>query len=72
MIDGVYYRIIVLLNSEHFFATNTSDYQYTNQEIRELKTVFAEKFPASEGYTITIDSIRTTPNNDSLVGTVPN
>lgn len=72
MINGVYYKITVTLNGEHFFATDTSDYQYTNNQIRDLRTVFIEKFPASEGYIITISSIRATPNIDSLVGTVPN
>ena len=72
MIDGVYYRIEVLLDDEHLFYTNTSEIQYTNQQIRELRTLFAEKFPAIENYSIVITSIRATPNNDSLVGVVPN
>lgn len=72
MINGVYYRVIVLKDDVHFFATNTSDFQYTNQQIRDIRTTFAEKFPETEGYTITIDSIRATPNIDSLVGNVPN
>lgn len=72
MINGVYYQITVSLNNVHLFATNTSDFQYTNQQIRELKTILAEKFPESEGYSIVITSIRATPNVDSLVGTVPN
>lgn len=72
MINGVYYKITVTLNDVHLFATDTSDYQYTNTQIRELKTIFAAKFPESEGYAITITSIRATPNVDSLVGTVPN
>ena len=72
MINGVYYKIIVTLDDVHLFATDTSDYQYTNAQIRELKTIFAGKFPESEGYAITITSIRATPNVDSLVGTVPN
>lgn len=72
MINGVYYRVIVLKDDVHFFATNTSDFQYTNLQIRDIKTTFAEKFPATEGYTITIDSIRATPNVDSLTGVVPN
>jgi len=72
MIDGVYYRIEVLLNDEHLFYTNTSEIQYTNLQIRELRTLFVEKFPADENYSIIITSIRATPNNDSLVGTVPN
>ncbi len=72
MINGVYYKIIVTKDDLHFFATDTSDFQYTNTQIRELRTVFAEKFPESEGYSITITSIRATPNIDSLTGTVPN
>jgi hypothetical protein len=72
MINGNYYQITVLLNDVHLFATNTSDYQYTNTQIRELRTLFAAKFPETEGYTITITSIRATPNNDSLTGTVIN
>jgi hypothetical protein len=72
MIDGVYYRIEVLLDDEHLFYTNTSEIQYTNLQIRELRTLFAEKFPATENYSIVITSIRATPNNDSLVGVVPN
>ena len=72
MITGVYYQIVVTVDDEHLFATDIGDNQYTNQQIRELRTLFAEKFPATEGYAITIISIRSTPNNDSLVGTVPN
>lgn len=72
MINGVYYQITVSLNNVHLFATNTSDFQYTNQQIRELKTIFAEKFPESEGYSIVITAIRATASNDSLTGTVIN
>jgi hypothetical protein len=72
MINGVYYQITVTKDDVHFFSTNTSDYQYTNTQIRELRTIFATKFPESEGYAIEITSIRATPNTDSLVGIVPN
>lgn len=72
MIDGVYYKITVTLNDVHFFSTNTSDIQYTNAQIRAMRTTFAVKFPETEGYAIEITSIRATPNIDSLTGTVPN
>jgi hypothetical protein len=72
MINGVYYKITVTKDDVHFFSTDTSDYQYTNTQIRELRTVFITKFPESEGYAIEITSIRATPNVDSLTGTVPN
>lgn len=72
MINGVYYQIEVLLNNEHLFATNTSDYQYTNQQIRDLRALFIEKFPESESYSIVITAIRATASNDSLTGTVIN
>lgn len=72
MIDGVYYKITVLLNDVHFFSTNTSDIQYTNTQIRAMRTTFATKFPEDEGYSIEITAIRATPNVDSLTGPVPN
>lgn len=72
MINGVYYQIEVLLLNEHLFATNTSDYQYTNQQIRDLKALFIDKFPASEGYSIVVTAIRATASNDSLTGTAIN
>lgn len=48
-----YYRINVALRGSHFFATAQESIRY-EQHAMDVARVFAAKFPASEGYIITV------------------
>ena len=48
----MYYEINVALNGRHFFATNERSIQDA-QKLEEVRKVFEEKFPESEGYSLT-------------------
>lgn len=49
----MYYEINVSLNDRHFFATHERSITDMNK-LKNVCEVFAEKFPKSEGYEITI------------------
>lgn len=49
----MYYEINIALNNRHFFAT--ADRSITSEaKLKEVYNVFKEKFPESEGYTISV------------------
>lgn len=51
-----HYEINVSLNGRHFFATAPRSFVYAGDEtkLEEARKVFADKFPESEGYKITV------------------
>lgn len=55
----MYYEINVHLNNRHFFATAERSLT-TEAEARWLYLLFQQKFPASEGYGMTVQKIETT------------
>ena len=55
----MHYEINVALNGSHFFATHERSIQ-TEQDLQKKVKIFKEKFPESEGYSISASLIRTT------------
>lgn len=49
----MYYEINVALNGKHFFATAERSIT-TSWELERILAVFREKFPATEGYNISV------------------
>lgn len=47
------YEINVSLNGRHFFATHERSIT-NNWKLKEILTVFLDKFPQAEGYEITV------------------
>ena len=55
----MYYEINIALNKKHFFAT--ADRSITSEsKLKEVYSVLKEKFPESEGYTISVKKWETT------------
>lgn len=52
------YEINVALNGRHYFATDKRSL-LTLDEGRELLAVFKDKFPPSEGFSITLKRVET-------------
>lgn len=54
----MYYEINIALNNKHFFAT--AERSITNEiKLKEVYNVLKEKFPESEGYTISVTKFET-------------
>ena len=54
----MYYEINVSLNGKHFFATDKRS--ITNKRaLKEVYTVFKEKFPSEEGYDMLVSYVET-------------
>ena len=54
----MYYEINVSLNGRHFFATDKRSIT-TKRALKEVYTVFKEKFPHEEGYVILVSCMET-------------
>ena len=50
----MYYEINVALNGKHLFATHKRSLT-TKREMKKCLEIFVEKFPESEGYSITVE-----------------
>lgn len=55
----MYYEITVSLNGKHLFATAERSVVNTYQ-LQKIYNLFVEKFPAEEGYEITVTEWRKT------------
>lgn len=54
----MYYEINVTYNNKHFFAT--ADRSITNKDkLKEVYNTIKEKFPESEGYSVTVSKWET-------------
>jgi hypothetical protein len=56
---AMYYEINVSLNGVHFFATSPRSIT-SKAELKKVYAIFKEKFPASEGYKLTVLLCETT------------
>lgn len=54
----MYYEINVSLNGRHFFATDKRSIT-TKRALKEVYTVFKEKFPQEEGYELLVSCMET-------------
>lgn len=54
----MYYEINVSLNGRHLFATDKRSIT-TKRALKEVYTVFKEKFPNEEGYELLVSYIET-------------
>lgn len=50
------YEINVALNGKHLFATHERSLKY-DSDLKHCLEIFLEKFPKSEGYTISVNYI---------------
>jgi len=55
----MYYEINVSLNGRHFFATAPRSITYGSR-LADMIEIFLKKFPAEEGYQITVSKFETT------------
>lgn len=54
----MYYEINVSLNGKHFFATDKRSIT-TKRALKEVYTVFKEKFPQEDGYEMLVSYVET-------------
>lgn len=63
----MYYEINVSLNGKHFFATADRSIRDCGK-LKEVYTVFVEKFPVSEGYSISVTEYQTVGKSINPLG----